>query len=234
VITDEVVSLGIGELAYVEVLPGSSREALQALESIHLENFGDKYPKAINDFSRTWSGVSESEGMIAHQWLLHLDGEPCGELVFEVNLPRRMVNRHFTSVQASFRPSMPAGWIPVATQAVADLCNADARRHGVELLGMMSEILPRHAPGWRKLGLFTPDIEYSMPLHQNYWEDFPPLEFVPMVANILPFAAGREAGIGTVAEAGVKAFLLEYYKVPEDDQTFLAIVDRCRALAPAW
>jgi hypothetical protein len=55
-----------------------------------------------------------------------------------------------------------------------------------------------------------------------------------MVANILPFAAGREAGIGAVAEAGVKAFLLEYYKVPEDDPTFLAIVDRCRALAPAW
>jgi len=234
VITDEAVSLGIGELSYVDVLPDTSREALEELQAIHVENFAGSYAESAKDFSRTWEKDSGPVGMIEHQWLLHLDGEPCGELVFEVNLPRRMVNRHFTSVLANFRSSMPAGWIPVATQAVVDLCNADARRHGVELLGMMSEILPRHAPGWRKLGLFTPDIDYQEPLHGNYWADFGPLEFVPMVANILPFAAGREAGIGAVAEAGVKAFLLEYYKVPEDDQTFLAIVDRCRALAPAW
>jgi hypothetical protein len=145
-----------------------------------------------------------------------------------------MVNRHFTSINVDSRPRMPQGWIPAATQAVADLCDIEAKSKGVELLGMMSEILPRHRAGWRKLGLFAPDINYSMPLHQTYWRDFLPLEFVPMVANILPFAAGKEAGLGVITEAGVKSFLLDYYKVPEDDPTLLAIVERCRNLPSAW
>lgn len=109
-----------------------------------------------------------------------------------------------------------------------------AQRHGVELLGMMSEIMPKHAAGWRRLGLRTPDIGYCEPVHGNYWRDFGELHYTPMVANILPFAAGRAPGLGVIAESGVRAFLLDYYGVPESDPTFQGIIERCRSLPPAW
>ena len=37
-----------------------------------------------------------------------------------------------------------------------------------------------------------------------------------------------------IAEAGVRAFLLDYYGVPESNPTFQGIIDRCRQLPPAW
>lgn len=229
-----LVPLGDGGLAYIDVLPGSSPDALEELSAIHLQHFGDAYGEATLDFRRAWEGSSSNPNLIEHQWLLHLDEAPCGELVFSINLSRKMVDRHFTSVRKEFRPHMPKDWIPTATQAVADLCLSEAKSAGVDLLGMMSEITPKHAAGWRKLGLFQPDIGYFEPIHGNYWKEFGDLEFTPMVANILPFPAGREEGLAVIAEAGVRSFLLDYYNVPEDDKTFSEIVDRCRDLPPAW
>jgi hypothetical protein len=228
-----LVPLGDGGLAYIDVLPGSPLDALEELAAIHLQHFGDSYGEATNDFRRAWEGELNPE-IIEHQWLLHLDGVACGELVFSINLSRRMVDRHFTSVRKEFRPQMPDGWIPLATQAVTDLCLTEAGSAGVDLLGMMSEIAPKHVAGWRRLGLFQPDIEYREPLHGNYWKQFGELRFIPMVANILPFPAGRDAGLGVIAEAGVRSFLLDYYDVPEDDVTLAQIVERCRDLPAAW
>lgn len=229
-----LVPLGDGGLAYIDVLPGSSLAALEELAAIHLLHFGDAYGEATLDFRKAWEGASSDPKIIEHQWLLHLDGVPCGELVFSINLSRRMVDRHFTSVRKEFRPQMPDGWIPLATKAVADLCLTEAVSVGVDLLGMMSEIAPKHVAGWRRLGLFQPDIDYLEPVHGNYWRQFGDLEFTPMVANILPFPAGREAGLAVIAEAGVRSFLLDYYDVPDDDKTFGQIVERCRNLPPAW
>jgi hypothetical protein len=123
--------------------------------------------------------------MIEYQWVLDLDGEPCDELVFQVNLSQRMVYRHFTSVRDDFGLHMPQSWIPIATKAVCDPNTSDAARNDVDLLEMMSEIMRKHALRWRKLGPFIPDIGYRVP-H------------------------------------------------PQDDPTFLSIVDRCRAFAPVW
>ena len=231
---DGLTPLGVDGLAYIDVLPGSAPEALEELSAIHLLHFGDAYAEAILDFRRAWEGKSPSPGLIEHQWLLHLDGLPCGELVFSINLSRRMVDRHFTSVRKEFRSQMPADWIPCATQAVVDLCVADASSSGVDLLGMMSEVQPKHVAGWRRLGLFQPDIDYREPIHGNYWRKFGELQFAPMVANILPFPAGREEGLAVIAEAGVRSFLVDYYDVPETDETFRGIVERCRTLPPAW
>lgn len=229
-----LVPLGEGGLAYIDVLPGSSLAALEELSAIHLQHFGDAYGEATLDFRKAWEGAYSNPKIIEHQWLLHLDGVPCGELVFSINLSRRMVDRHFTSVRKEFRPQMPEGWIPCATQAVADLCLSEAGSAGVDLLGMMSEIAPKHVAGWRRLGLFQPNIDYLEPVHGNYWQQFGDLEFTPMVANILPFPAGREAGIAVIAEAGVRSFLLDYYDVPENNKILGQIVERCRDLPPAW
>jgi hypothetical protein len=228
------VPLGEGGLTYVDVLPGTPLDSLEHLSAIHLEYFGDMYGEAVQDFRRAWEGTSSHPAIIEHQWLLHLDGVPCGELVFSINLSRRMVDRHFTSVRKEFRQQMPGGWIACATQAVADLCLAEAASVGVDLLGMMSEIVPKHVAGWRRLGLFQPDIGYCEPVHANYWRNFGELEFIPMVANILVFPAGRDEGLGVIAEAGVRSFLLDYYDVPEDNETFIRIVKSCRNLPPAW
>ena len=229
-----LVPLGDGGLAYIDVLPGSTLAALEELSAIHLQHFGDAYGEATLDFRNAWEGASSDPKIIEHQWLLHLDGVPCGELVFSVNLSRRMVDRHFTSVRKEFRPQMPEDWIPFTTQAVAGWCLSEAGSAGVDLLGMMSEIAPKHVAGWRRLGLFQPDIGYMEPVHGNYWRQFGDLEFTPMVANILPFPAGREAGLAVIAEAGVRSFLLDYYDVPDDNKTFGQIVDHCRDLPPAW
>ena len=228
------VHLGDGGLTYVDVLPGSSLDSLEELIAIHLQYFGDSYGEATLDFRKAWEGASPNPAFIEHQWLLHLDGVPCGELVFTINLARRMVDRHFTSVRKELRPQMPDGWIACATQAVTDLCLAEAGRAGVDLLGMMSEILPKHVAGWRRLGLFQPDIGYREPVHGNYWKQFGELQFTPMVANILAFPAGRKEGLGVIAEAGVRSFLLDYYDVPQDNETLGRIVEACRDLPPAW
>ena len=227
-------SLGVGGLTYLDVLPGTPREALEELSAIHLEYFGDSYAEATRDFRRAWEGAASQPEIIEHQWLLHLDGVPCGELVFSVNLQRRMVDRHFTSIRKEFRQQMPEQWIPSVTRAVTGASVEGAAAHGVQLLGMMSEIMPKHVAGWRKWGLYQPDIGYCEPLHGNYWRDFGELEYVPMVANILPFPEGDTAGLGVVAEAGVRSFLLDYYGVPDDDPTFRGIIDSCRSLPTAW
>lgn len=230
----EPTPLGVEGLAYVDVLPGTPPAALAELCEIHLLHFREAYGESTQDFQRTWNGGPPPDGIVEHQWLLLLDDEPCGELVFAINLRRRTVNRHFTSVRKEYRSRMPSLWIPTATSALVELCLEEGREYGVELLGMMSEILPKHVAGWRRLGLYQPDIDYQEPLHGNYWRDFGDLSFVPMVANILPFPAGREAGLGAIAEAGVRAFLIDYYGVPESNPTFQAIIDRCRHLPPAW
>lgn len=230
----EPTPLGEGGLAYVDVLPGTPSAAISELCAVHLVHFREAYGEATRDFERTWRGEPSPPGIIEHQWLLLLDGEPCGELVFAINLRRRTVSRHFTSIRKEFRSRMPGGWIPTATSAVVELCLDQAHAHSVELLGMMSEILPKHVAGWRRLGLYQPDIGYHEPLHGNYWRNFGDPIFIPMVANILPFPAGREAGLAAIAEAGVQAFLLDYYDVPESDPTVQSILDRCRALPPAW
>ncbi len=226
--------LGVSGLTYLDVLPGTPREALEELSVIHLEYFGDSYAEATRDFQRAWEGASSQPEIIEHQWLLHLDGVPCGELVFSINLQRRMVDRHFTSIRKEFRQQMPEQWIPSVTRAVTEASVEGAAAHGVQLLGMMSEIMPKHVAGWRKWGLHQPDIGYCEPLHGNYWRDFGVLEFVPMVANILPFPAGQVAGLGVIAEAGVRSFLLDYYGVPETDSTFQGIIERCQGLSSAW
>ena len=231
---DEVTPLGIGGLGFVDVLPGTSRQALSQLSAIHLEHFADHYAESTDDFHAAWSGQPQSADITEHQWLLELDGEPCGELVFAVNLPRRMVSRHFTSILKQFRPHMPDQWIPSMTRAVSQFCIAEAATHGVELLGMMSEITPKHVAGWRKYGLHQPDIDYHEPLHGNHWRDFGELQLVPMVANILPFPTGHQAGLATIAEAGTLAFLTDYYHLPDDNPTLQAIIHKCRTLPPAW
>ncbi|MFM7210878.1 MAG: hypothetical protein ACKOYQ_02570 [Actinomycetota bacterium] len=230
----ELTPLGTEGLAYVDVLPGTPPDALSHLCDIHLLHFSDSYAEATRDFERAWRGGPPPLGIIEHQWLLFLDGVPCGELVFAINLNRRAVCRHFTSVRKEFRSRMPYDWIPTATRAVVERCRSEASSLDVDLLGMMSEILPKHVAGWRRLGLFQPDIGYQEPVHGNYWREFGPLEFTPMVANILPFPAGREAGLGAIADAGVRAFLLDYYGVPESDPTFQGIIQRCADIPPAW
>lgn len=233
-IHDQLVPVGVDGLFYVDVIRGSSAESLRLLQEIHLENFGGSYAEATGDFTRTWNGEDTPAGLIEHQWLLVLEGKPVGQFVFEVNLNRKMVNRHFLSVRGGDRTLMPSHWMTSVMETASNVCKADAASHGIELLGMMSEIKPRHERGWRKLGHFAPNIGYQEPLHGNYWAEFGPLEFIPMVANILPYDAGRNIGLGQIAEAGVRAFLQDYYHVPEDDPILLEIVDRCRNLAPAW
>ena len=231
---DEVTPLGIGALGYIDVLPGTSPQALSQLIAIHLEHFGDLYSESAQDFEAVWSGQPRAANIIEHQWLLMLDGVPCGQLIFAVNLPRRMVTKHFTSILSPFRPHMPDQWIPAVTEAISEFCMAQASAHGVELLGMMSEITSKHVAGWRKYGLYHPDIGYHEPLHGGYWREFGEPQLLPILANIKVFPAGREAGLAAVAEAGTLAFLIDTYHLPDDNPTLQAIIDKCRALPPAW
>lgn len=225
---------GLPQLARVDVLPGTPEEAVAALASIHLENFQAHYAHAAADFRNTWRRGLSDPDIIEHQWLLLLDGSPAGECVFHVNIRRRVVARHFLAMNRSARRALVPDWIAAVMAAAAETALQDAESRGVSLFGMMSEITPAHAAGWRALGHVQPDIDYREPLHGNYWREFGDLTFVPMVANILPFPSGREAGLGVIAEAGVRAFLLDYYGVPESDPTFQAIIDRCRHVPPAW
>lgn len=220
-------------ISYLDVLPGTPVSRLDELREIHLTLFADNYPYAAEDFARTWREGARESDIIEHQWLLHVDGNPCGEFIFQVNLRRGIISRLFLGLLPEFRNQVDGDWIPALLAECEVIALAEARKAGVTLMAMMSEVKPRHARGWQRLGHVVPDISYQEPVHGNHWREYGALRFQSMTANFLILQGHSTAAMDVIAAAGVKAFLLDYYDVPSDDPILARILASCERLKAA-
>jgi hypothetical protein len=229
---------GVKGLSFVDVLPGASERERDSLIAIHLENFGATYPHAAVDIERTWAEGPAEDDIIEHQWLLMLSGSPVGEFIFQTNMRRRIVARQFLSVNRPARADLPAGWIPVLIEAVAECAHRDMT-HSVregnqpvesQLIAMMSEVRPQHVAAWRRLRHISPKINYREPVHGNHWAEYGEPTFIPMSPNILRLPAGDGLPLSAIATEGVSAFLLDYYRLPASNEVVLEILENCQRL----
>jgi len=222
--------IGIPGMSVVNVLPGADKESLRALQAVHLRHFESSYPWAVSDFEQTWLHGAAQSNVIEYQWLLLVDGEPCGECVFHVNLGRRIILRHYMAVDQEVRGELPSDWLIDFNAFAEASCENDARKNGVELLAMMSEIQPKHVAGWKRMGHLSPAIEYREPIHGKHWKKYGDVEFVPMSVNLRLLAAGKQAPLPEVTKAAVSAFLIDNYGIPESNPTVQGILLNCEKL----
>lgn len=222
--------IGIPGMSVIDVLPGTREEALRALQAIHLRHFEASYPWAVSDFEQTWLHGASQPNVIEHQWLLLVDGKPCGECVFHVNLDRKVILRHYMAVDQDVRAGLPSEWLTDFNAFAEAWCDVDAQAKGIELQAMMSEIQSKHVAGWKRMGHLSPAIEYREPIHGKHWQKYGDVDFVPMSVNLKILPAGKQVPLREVTKAAVSAFLLDNYGLPESDPTVQSILFNCEQL----
>jgi len=221
---------GIPGMSVIDVLPGTTEDALRELQAIHLRHFESSYPWAVSDFEQTWLHGAAQSNVIEHQWLLLIDGKTCGECVFHVNLDRKVILRHYMAVDQEVRAELPSGWLTAFNDFAEAWCDADSRAHGIELLAMMSEIQPKHVAGWKRMGHLSPAIDYREPTHGKHWKEYGDVEFVPMSVNLKLLPAGKQVPLREVTKAAVSAFLIDNYGLSESNPTVQSILFNCEQL----
>lgn len=162
--------------------------------------------------------VHPSPQVIVHPWLLLWDEDPVGECIFHVNLERGIVLIHFIAVLPEARAGLPDGWLGRFIGAVERVATADAHARRQRLLGIVLEVPKdddRHLRRWRRLGFQPIEVDYREPVHGTHWAEVPDEEFRPLTLMGGPVDAGRDMRWDGVAEAGVRAFLIDHYLLPE-------------------
>lgn len=220
-----------GGLQAIDVMGPDADDALVAqLRAVHLRHFPD-HPHVADELAAAARDGSFDPAVVVHQWLLLLDDEPVGEYVFHVNTRRGIMLRHFLAVDQPARKRLPIRWIAAITARVQEQGEQDMEPTGRPLLAMMSEVNPHHLDGWRRLGYRTLDIGYREPHHGKHWAEHGEPTYFEMTPCVKLTAAGERLPISEVAQAAAYAFLVDHYRLPEDDPTVAGILARARVLA---
>ena len=221
---------GAPGLRGVDVMgPDADPGLLADLQAVHLRHFPD-HPHIADEMADAVANGSFDSEVVVHQWLLTLDGEPVGEYIFHVNTRRGVMLRHFLAVDQPARKRLPLRWLGNITAQVQAQGEADSVGARSPLLLMMSEVKPSHLEGWRRLGYRTLEIGYLEPFHGKHWPDFGPPEFFEMTPCVKLTDEGASRPISEVAQAAVYAFSVDHYRLPADNATVLAMLERARAL----
>lgn len=221
---------GVPALVVVDVVRRRTpRRQLQDLQAVHLRHFPD-YPHVVDELARGWSDADPDPSLVVHQWLLLQQGRPVGEFVFHTNVTRHTVVRQHLAVDADARAALPVGWLASLTDAVQSVGQVDAAAAGGVLWSLMSEVGPHHVAGWRRLGYVPLDIGYAEPVHGRGWADHGPPTFHHLTPVLHLTATGAALPLGAVAGEAVRAFLLDHYRLPEDEPTVAGILARAAAL----
>ena len=233
---DSLPLSGVPGIHIVDVLAGTGGERLEQLQGIHSSFFPD-HSHVLAEMAQAWSEGNFDDDIVVHQWLLLSAGAPAGEFVFHTNLRRGVTVRHFLAMDENVRSSLPRGWAGRLVDAAARQSDEDASSRGVDIVALMSEIgpdQPNLLAHWRELGhVSVPSIDYREPYYGKHWADYGDPQFFPMIANIRFTDAGLRRPPGEVVSAAVAAFLLDHYRLPADEPTVAAILERARAVQPA-
>lgn len=214
---------GLPRLTFVDVAGLRGPEANQRLAqllTVHREFFAD-YRYIEPEWLALLSGTRADPLVVPHLWLALQDDVPVGEVIIHTNLRRRVALVHFVAFTAPVRRAMPRDWLASLSAAFEAAGQIDAAAAGVPLLGVMGEVPPEHVHKWLNGGFEPVPVPYVEPLDGPDWVDHPSAEEPPgplawhTIQPILRLAAGVPPDQWVaVADAGLRGFLLDYYRVP--------------------
>ena len=172
------------------------------------------YEHVVDEWRVWWdSGDYPVPDVIGHVLLILRDGRPVGLLVFDTNLRRQVSLVHYFAVSPAGRSGLPRGWLRHAARTFVDLGKADAHAHGTTLHGVAGEVPAEHVHKWTATGYAPLLVEYGEPRHGMHWRDFGAPELLGIHPILFTSQAGTEVPPVEVADAGLRAFLVDHYRM---------------------
>ena len=175
-------------------------------------------------------------GLVVHQWLLCVDGEPAGYSLTDSNLVRSTAPIHFLAVDAEMRHLTVEG-TRLGTWFLHDALRQLDQDAGPENLGALAEtpdykLKPFLTTGWQAL-----PVDYAEPVHGWHW----PTEGLEMRDLVMlwlpPRNRRRPLDPVEVVSPAVATFAIDMYGLPMDHPLVEATVsprDRERIPADRW
>ncbi len=207
--------------------PLQARAALDGLAAVHMRHFDD-YPHMLDEFEQWRADGWPDPEVVLHIWLALRDVRPVGEFVVHTNIRRGVSLFHFFAVDEHVRTTFPRGWLGRVTEAFLAQGQHDCRRRGRHLLAGMCEVPEDHIHKWTRLGYEHLPLEYGEPAGGRYHRT--PVAFIRQAAMVRTMPVARSLPPGLVAGQALRAFLLDYYGLPED----LPEVQRMLHSAESW
>lgn len=224
---------GVPGLQIVDVIGDSATsQRLGQLCDLHRQYFPG-YGHVTGEIMANATGHVPYPGCVPHQWLMMRSGEPVGFYLFDTNTHRAVVLRHFLAVHPQARAGLPTRWLGPLTERVAQVGQADtATATGAALLASASEIPADLFHHWRALGYRQlVEVDYAEPEHGMHWaRHHREPQFLPITPNIGLTRAGADQPFAQVADAVLRGFLLDHYRLPPEHPRVAAILGAAQGL----
>ena len=195
-----------------DIVGGAPTEVVETLCSIHVGAFPE-HLFAVDLIREDARLPNVRDGIIVHQWLLTVDGEPVGYSLADSNLVRRIAPLHFFSVLPAARTHTVDG-VRLGTWLMTDLRRQYLTDAGEPGLGAAAET-PEY-----KLRIFEPNgwlrcpVRYLEPIHGWNWRT-EGLEVREIALLWLPPTTGSAGATNELASAALEpaaaSFLIDMY-----------------------
>lgn len=195
-----------------DIVGGAPRDLVETLCSIHVGAFPE-HLFAVDLIREDARLPNVRDGIIVHQWLLTVDGEPVGYSLADSNLVRRIAPLHFFSVLPSSR-GHTVGGVRLGTWLMTDLRRQYLADAGDPGLGAAAET-PEY-----KMRIFEPNgwqrcqVTYLEPIHGWNWRT-EGLEVREIALLWLPPTDLGDEAVSALAPAAVApaaaSFLIDMY-----------------------
>jgi len=192
-----------------DVVGGRWSQYVDVLTDMHCRAFPE-HEFAAEAIRVDAAEVSRRDHVVAHQWLLTLDGEPAGYSLADSNLRRRVAPIHFLAVEPALR-HVTVGGVRVGGWFLHDSLRQYATDAGDAGLGCVAETPDHKLPifgghGWRVLG-----ARYLEPVHGWNWRTDGLQTRNVRLIWLPPDGSDIAALEPVVAAAASAAFLLDKY-----------------------
>lgn len=212
---------GVPEL---EVFDVTSAEMATERQAELFEEFSrwhaDYFPEhlyVIDDMRDALQGRWPDPQVVVHLWIFRFRGRTHGYSITHTNLRRAVGMVHFVAFDEDYRYSLPRGWLVDLHHAWQHTGQIDCAEAGADLLGFMGEVSDRQVRTWLPSGYRPIGVDYLEPKYGRHWADHGAPEYFPMNPILALTEMGRRADYSHVADAALRAFLLDAYQLPEDD-----------------
>ncbi len=201
----------------VDVVDGAPADEVAALQTVFCRHF-PQYLHTLEDIAVDASLPSRREGVVVHQWLILVNDEPSGVILFESNLVRRCGPVVYFAVDQQFRSLVLDGnqlskmstWLSVP-QMLTD--------GGPDMLGGCAERHPTYPARLVRL-----EVDYVEPIGGRHWRlngGPKDISFNPMSLHWTPSPHLRPVlespGIGHNVTCRIAAaYLIDHYQIPRD------------------
>ena len=227
---------GVPELEVLDVtsaaMPEKQRaELFDVFAQLHAEYF-PQHLYVIDDMRAALNGDWPDPMVVVHLWIFRHRGRIHGYNITHTNLRRAVGMVHFVAFDEAYRYSLPRGWLVDLHHAWQHTGQIDCAEAGVDLLGLMGEVSDRQVRTWLPSGYRPIGVDYLEPKHGRHWAEYGPPEYFPMNPILALTELGRRVNYAAVADAALRAFLLDAYQLPEDDPAVVITLTQAAQLPP--